>query len=398
MTEFLAAAAAYILPFILVLALVVFVHEFGHFQVARWLGVKVEAFSIGFGKALAHWTGKSGVTYRIGLVPLGGYVKFVGDADASSRPDASLPKAPPESGLFHAQPVWKRAAIVAAGPAANFIFAILAFGAVFYGRGETVLLPRVGVVEAGSAAAQAGFRPGDMILRADDRQIASFDDLRLVVSLSAGRDVNFLVERAGRELTLTATPRLVRQDTGLGTREQQGRLGVGPSQDPADVQVIRFNPLEALARGAKQCMTIVEATFRFVGQLVTGGMSAESLSGPMGIGHMSGQITMGAAASAERAGADWLTGAGHVLVSLLLFSAVLSVSVGLINLAPIPVLDGGHLMFYGVEAISGKPVSETVQAVGYRVGLACVLALFVFATFNDLQRLGVFGFVGRLFS
>lgn len=399
MADLLVSALTIVVPFVLVLSVVVFVHEFGHFQVARWAGVKIETFSIGFGKALAQWTDRQGVIWKIGALPLGGYVKFVGDEDAASKPSLEAMSRPrdPSTRLFHDQNVSVRAAIVAAGPAANFIFAILAFALLYGLRGEVLMLPKVGQVQAGTPAAAAGFQPGDLVLRADGRTVESFDDLRMIVGFSANREILFDIERNGTPMQLTATPERAVVDSGFGFREEQGRLGLGWQAARENVVEVRYNPIEAVGRGAQQTWSIVEGTFKFVGALIRGGMSTGHLSGPAGIAQISGEVAKSGAESGVEDG-DWLKALAGTLLALASFAAVLSVSVGLINLMPVPVLDGGHLLYYAFEAVMGKPLSPEIQAAGFRIGLACILALFAFATFNDLERFGLFDALGRLFS
>lgn len=388
-------------PFILVLSLVVTIHELGHFLAARACGVAVERFSIGFGRALFSRRDRSGVEWRVGWIPLGGYVMFAGDPNAASVPDAAglqamkaeiLARSGPEALArhYHFKPVWQRALVTAAGPAANFLLAIVLFAALFMAFGERTLSPRIGMVEPGGVAEAAGFRKGDLVVEAAGRRIGSFQDLVEVVQVRGGASTDFVVNRDGREIRLTATPEWRRSETEPGA-PQVGRIGLGPTEE-----VVRqtFGPLEAVAKGVDRTWRVLTTSVYALGRMITGQMSAEQLNGPLGIAQMSGQIAKAGAEAAPDLGRKVLY-AGANLIAL---AAVLSVGIGFMNLLPIPVLDGGHLLFYAYEAVARRPLAASVQAAGYRVGLALVLALMLFATWNDLQRLQVFQFFGGLFS
>ncbi|MCA3710938.1 MAG: RIP metalloprotease RseP [Phenylobacterium sp.] len=388
-------------PFILVLSLVVTIHELGHFLAARACGVAVERFSIGFGRALFSRRDRSGVEWRVGWIPLGGYVMFAGDPNVASVPDAAglqamkaeiLARSGPEALArhYHFKPVWQRALVTAAGPAANFLLAIVLFAALFMAFGERTLSPRIGMVEPGGVAEAAGFRKGDLVVEAAGRRIGSFQDLVEVVQVRGGASTDFVVNRDGREIRLTATPEWRRIATEPGA-PRVGRIGLGPTEE-----VVRqtFGPLEAVAKGVDRTWRVLTTSVYALGRMITGQMSAEQLNGPLGIAQMSGQIAKAGAEAAPDLGRKVLY-AGANLIAL---AAVLSVGIGFMNLLPIPVLDGGHLLFYAYEAVARRPLAASVQAAGYRVGLALVLALMLFATWNDLQRLQVFQFFGGLFS
>ncbi len=388
-------------PFILVLSLVVTIHELGHFLAARACGVAVERFSIGFGRALFSRRDRSGVEWRVGWIPLGGYVMFAGDPNVASVPDAAglqamkaeiLARSGPEALArhYHFKPVWQRAMVTAAGPAANFLLAIVLFAALFMAFGERTLSPRIGMVEPGGVAEAAGFRKGDLVGEAAGRRIGSFQDLVEVVQVRGGASTDFVVNRDGREIRLTATPEWRRIATEPGA-PRVGRIGLGPTEE-----VVRqtFGPVEAVAKGVDRTWRVLTTSVYALGRMITGQMSAEQLNGPLGIAQMSGQIAKAGAEAAPDLGRKVLY-AGANLIAL---AAVLSVGIGFMNLLPIPVLDGGHLLFYAYEAVARRPLAASVQAAGYRVGLALVLALMLFATWNDLQRLQVFQFFGGLFS
>jgi regulator of sigma E protease len=375
--------------FIAVLSIVVFVHEFGHFQVARWFKVKVDSFSIGFGPEILARTSKAGIRWRLSALPLGGYVKFTGDKDEASTPDFNAPAADASSGLLHAQPVGVRAAVVAAGPAANFIFAIFVYWIMFGTIGETIQRPILSQVDPKGAAAEAGMLVGDEIVEIDGNKINSFLQIQSKVVVAAKQPLTIVVKRGEDRVTLVATPKAVQRETPFGDMETQGALGVGATASQDTVKQIHFTPLEAGARAVDQTVSVVATQVNFIKALFRGGMSAGHLSGPLGIGQIAGKVTEN---SIEGAGPDANAGeiAQSVFLGLVKLMAVLSISIGFMNLLPLPVLDGGHLVFYAAEAVRGKPVPEKVQAVGFRVGLACILSLFVFATFQDLDRVGLF--------
>ncbi|MBL8590469.1 MAG: RIP metalloprotease RseP [Methylobacteriaceae bacterium] len=368
----IAESLAWAIPaFIFVLTVVVFFHELGHFLVGRWCGVKVEAFSVGFGPELFGFTDRRGTRWRFAALPLGGYVKFHGDANGASMPDNEALAAMPASQRavsFYGQPVWKRAAIVAAGPAANFLLAIVIFASSFYLFGRTVIEPRVAGVQAGSVAESSGFRAGDLVLSIDGRPVKSFVDLTKIIGASAEQPLTFEVARDGVRQIIKATPERKDIKTPFGLT-RVGRLGVQASNSPADLRVERYGLGESVALAAEETWYVVERTGAYVAGLVRGKETVEQISGPLRIAEVSGAVA--------RVGLD----------ALLSLAAIVSISIGLINLAPIPLLDGGHLMFYAIEALRGRPLSERSQELGFRVGLALVVMLMLFATSNDVLHL-----------
>jgi regulator of sigma E protease len=389
---------------IFVLGLVVTIHVLGHFLAAKACGVAIDSFAINFGRAIVSWKDRSGVRWQIGWIPLGGYVRFAGDASAASVPDyedlkALRRKVLAEEGpvalgrYFHFKPVWQRAIVVAAGPVANFVLSIVLFAALMLTMGENLLAPRVGLVEPGTPAAQAGFQVGDLVQAMDGKPVDDFGDMHEYVTLRTGLPIQFLVLRAGRQLTLSATPVIAKFDTPMG-KQAGGKLGIGPSRNPRDFTHKRYGPIEALAGGAARTWDTLHTTLFVIGRLVHGQVPVDQLSGPLGIAQMSGAV---AHSGAEGATSTWQAFLGS-MVGLLSLAAVLSVSIGFMNLLPIPVLDGGHLLFYAYEALARRPVGARVQAAGYRVGLALLLGLMLFATWNDLQRNRVFQFLGGFFS
>lgn len=478
MTSFLAGAwgqleslVVYVLPFLLVLTVVVFVHEFGHYLVARLNGVRVEVFSIGFGRELYGWTGKSGTHWRIALIPLGGYVKFFGDANAASA--GADPKAeglsPEERKVsFHHKRVGQRAAVVAAGPLTNFVYAIVVLALLFVFYGQRVTPPEVGRVLPETPAAAAGFKPGDVIRAVDGDEVRRFEEIEEAVLLSPDREMTFSVVRGDLALEVTTTIRGVEAPEGEGLPRLIGELGLLPANAarvgqvtpgaPADVAgfraddlivavdgqpidnfeqlqdivadsggrtlqvgvvrngellelsvaasrqeiaagpdgattvrwligvqraprpLLRLDPLSATWEATKTSYNLIERTLEYLGEMIVGSRGTEELGGPLRIAHASGQ--------AAQIG----------LEQLVLLSALLSLNLGFFNLLPIPILDGGHLLMYGIEGLRGRPLTERMQEYAFRAGLAVILSLMVFATWNDLVHFRVVEFFAGLFS
>lgn len=396
MPDILQNILVYAGSFVLVLSVVVFVHEFGHFQVARWRGVAIDTFSIGFGKTLLGWRDRQGVQWKIGALPLGGYVKFADDADAMStgpREKIEDPVALAEArkkGLFHAQSLLTRAMVVAAGPVTNFIFAIFGFAALalIIGRDTTDIssIPaRISNVAPNTAAAAAGLHPGDIIVSIDGQSTPSFAELQSVIGGAAGREVALQVNRNGTELTLRATPtaRTVREG---GVSREAGVLGVaGPLVLPAERTTEPYGVLDAISVGANNTWQIVAQTGSYIAGVFTGRESGNQIAGPLGIINVSGQVASSALDAPQATLGEKLQ---LLALSLLNLAAVLSVAVGFVNLLPIPILDGGHLLFYGIEAVrGGKPLPPSAQEWAYRAGFAVMASLFLFATWNDITRL-----------
>ena len=369
----------YVIPFLVVLTIVVFFHELGHFLVARACGIKILVFSIGFGPELIGFNDRHGTRWKISAIPLGGYVKFFGDENAASVPDAAavsqMSAAEREVSFFH-QPVASRAAVVVAGPLANFVLAIVIFAGIFAVYGKESTAARVASVQAGSAAEAAGFAPGDLVLSIDGRPIESFGELQRMVVTSPGRALAIVVDRKGERKTLSATPVLSEVKDSFGNVHRQGLLGI--TRAPVGQGEPAFRPVDLLTAvrlGVYETWFVVDNTMSYLGRVVIGRESADQLGGPGRIAEIAGQVWRGGLSSG---------GIGGGLIAIIQLAAVLSVSIGLLNLFPIPLLDGGHLLFYAVEAVRGRPLSERAQEVGFRIGLALVVMLMIFATYNDI--------------
>lgn len=362
----------YIVPFLFVLTIVVFFHELGHFLVARWCNVKVDAFSVGFGREIIGRYDRHGTRWKLCMIPLGGYVKFAGDENAASVPDRERIEAMSEAErrtAFVAKPVWQRAAVVAAGPIANFILAVVIFSGIFMTFGQIVTTPVVETVRPESAAERGGLQAGDLILSVDGQKIETFTDLQRIVSVSADIPLHLEVERGGQTVNLTVTPEFQELRDRFGNVQRIGLLGVSRSPKPEDLVHVTYGPLEAVAQGARETLFVATRTVDYIWGVISGREAADQLGGPIRVAQISGQV------------------ATQGIIPLLSLAAVLSISIGLINLMPIPMLDGGHLVYYLAEAVRGRPLSEGVQDIGFRIGLGIVLLLMVFATWNDVLHI-----------
>jgi regulator of sigma E protease len=467
------------LGFVFVITLVVFVHELGHFLAARYFGVRVESFSIGFGRAIVGFTDRYGTFWKVGWLPLGGYVKFWGDEGVSSAPDhekIDRATAAERAGSFHHKPLYQKAIIAIGGPLANFILAIAILTSLLLIYGTVATSPQIGFIKAGTPAAAAGFQVGDTVLSINGQPIVEFEDIRRIVTVADGRALDFRVLRNGHELTIPVTPRAIQKedalrnkvmDPGIGigqvrpgevasvvpgspadsaglkigdvvflaggqpvesladvaramsqaggrpviltiVREQQNEktkiderkkleisltpsavtdstanaddtvlqsagFGVAVKGSPKPEILVTLGPIEAFSRAVGTVQFIVVKTLSFIGQLLTGTGDYQQLSGPIGIASVSGQILV-----------------FFGIVNLINLAAVLSVSIGLLNLFPIPMLDGGHLLYYGIEAVRGRPLGERAQELGFRIGFALVISLMLFATWNDISKFALF--------
>lgn len=364
--------------FIIALSVVVFVHELGHFLVARWNKVRCESFSIGFGPELIGYTDRHGTRWKFSLIPLGGYVKMFGEADIANpgakdsdddeEETIEYEMTPEEKAVsFKYKTLGQRSAIVFAGPAVNFIFSILVFAVMFMSVGRPVTEPIVGSVVENSAAAEAGLMAGDRILSIDGDVIDRFEDLQRVVPLGNGAPIRMSIQRNDQILDIIATPRIVEETDGFGNPQKRALLGVASSGETR--MMVRHNPITAFGFAVSQTYTVVEGTFVAVGQIISGERGTEDLGGPIRIAKFSGQ--------AAKSG----------FANFVIFMAILSINLGIINLFPVPLLDGGHLLFYAIEGLRGRPLSDQTQEWGLRFGLVLVLSLMVFVTWNDILQL-----------
>ncbi|KXF77786.1 RIP metalloprotease RseP [Paramesorhizobium deserti] len=358
-----------IVPFLFVLTVVVFVHEMGHYLIGRWCGIGVKAFSVGFGPELIGFTDRSGTRWKLSAIPLGGYVKFVGDESVASTPSQGAEEglsAAEKAVAFHLQPVWKRAATVFAGPAFNILLTIAILAVFFALYGRMVADPMVAEVRPDSPAAIAGFEPGDRFLTVDGEKVATFSDVQRYVSGRAGDPIRFTVERNGHEVALTATPELLEQTDPLGNKVKIAVIGVVNNEAVGKFRTIEYGPLESVHQAVLETGYIVGRTGEFFGRFFAGREDKCQLGGPVKIANMAGQ--------AASRGFSWL-------VQL---TAMLSIGIGLLNLFPLPPLDGGHLVFYAAEAILRRPVPVAVQEIFFRVGFITVMGFMAFVLFNDI--------------
>jgi len=368
-----------VIVFLAILTVVVFVHEMGHYTVARWCGVKIETFSIGFGPELFGWYAKSGTRWRVSALPLGGYVKMFGDADPASTPDNNREFTDAEKAVaFQHKNVWQRMAVVVAGPAANFIFGIVALAILLSVYGEPRNAPVIDQVQEGSAAAEVGLQKGDRVVEAAGQQVKTWQDLQKIIQMSVGEPIPLVITRDQQRVDLLAHPQIKEITDLFGNVHKTPLLGILP--DSAATELVRFNPATALAESVTQTWDMVTGTLKGIGQMITGQRDSSEVGGPL-------RIAKGAGAAAK-------IGLGGIAYYIIL----LSINLGLFNLFPVPLLDGGHLLFYVIEAVRGRPLGQKAQEYGFRLGLFLVFALMLFTTRNDLLDLRVWDFIKRVIS
>lgn len=359
-----------VVPYVCLLLVIVLVHELGHFLVGRWCGVKVDAFSLGFGPEIAHYVDRKGTRWRLAALPLGGYVKFHGDANGASAPDAEGLSAMPTAEravTLHGQNVWRRIAIVAAGPAANMIFAFVVFASLFHFNGRVIIKPEVKEVVAGGPAEKAGFQAKDLIKSVDGTPIVSFEDMQRILLLSDGAPLNVVVDRAGTDVTLTPLPLPHTQQTPFGPMRTM-MIGVQATNAAGASWMQTYGWAESSKMAVSEISFRIQTILHFFKGLAVGTASTEELSGPIRIAQVTGIL------------------AQEGLIPLVYLAGVLSVSIGFLNLLPIPMLDGGYLMFFAFEVIRGKALPERAQEVGYRIGLTVVASLMIFVAYNDIAH------------
>lgn len=362
----------YILPYILILSLLVFIHELGHYLAGRWSGIRILAFSVGFGPELVGYTDRHGTRWKISAIPLGGYVRFFGDADVASRPDGSISDTLTAEELaqtLNGAKLWKRAVTVAAGPLANFLLAIVIFAGMFATMGKPVSDPVVADIKPGSAAEAAGIARGDVLVALDGRMIETFDDVVRYITMRPEIPVEVTVRRAGEEIEFELVPKRAVTTDRFGNEMEVGQIGIITDQQAGNFRIVELSPVQAVWEGVRQTGHIITGTFDYIGNMIAGRMNADQLGGPVRVVQASGEMaTLG-------------------VIALLNLAAVLSVSLGLLNLFPVPVLDGGHLVLYAIEAVRGRPMGQGAQEIAFRIGMAMILSLMVFATWNDISRL-----------
>lgn len=366
--------------FLIVLGIVVFVHEFGHYIVAKMCGVKVESFSLGFGPEIIGFNDKSGTRWRFSILPLGGYVKMFGDADPSSRPDekvTTMTEAEKKQAFYY-KTVGQRAAIVAAGPAINFLFTFIVFVGLFTTEGQPFTPPRIGEVVAEGPAAAAGILPGDTFLKINNVAITRFEDIRREISTSRSEPLKVSLDRAGTVMEKTIVPKIAEMKDRFGQVHQVGQIGVKAESGKMTYRKLEFVP--AIDAAVTEMGSMVGTTLKAIGQIIVGTRGTEELGGPLRIAEMSGKIGK------------------EGVVPLIWFMAVISLSLGLFNLFPIPLLDGGHLFFYAIEAIKGGPVNDTIMDVTSKVGFFFIISMMLFFTWNDINQLQIVSYVKGLFS
>ena len=387
-----------VFSFLLVLSFLVFFHELGHYSVARFFGIAVDRFSIGFGKPIWRRTSKAGVEWVISRIPLGGYVKFAGDAGAASNPDVKKleelraayeadPSGPNIEDVFHFRPVWQRALVVLAGPVANFILAIILFSGIGLTVGIQFSTPQVVSVQPDTAAQAAGFIDGDNILSLDGRRMRSVGQTSQYIRLRSGTEIEALVRRGAEEVLLTVTPKRTEIRDEIGGLSKVGLVGFTLTNGKTDVETID-GPVDALGYGFSQTGEVLGATGTYLGRIFAGKEDAKQLGSVVRIATVTGKVAVDTA----KADVPISVRLKAWVLRMTFLAASISIALGVANLMPLPVLDGGHLVYYSYEAVVGRPLSQQKQEFGFKIGFAVLLTLFVVLTIND------FGYVSSMFS
>ena len=351
-----------VLAFLVAVIVIVFIHELGHFMVGRWCGVNIEAFSVGFGRELFGFNDRYGTRWKICALPLGGYVKFEGDANAASLPSFAKPPSPTS---LQGAALWRRFLIVLAGPAANFLLSIFIFSAMFIFVGEYIVAPKVGTIRENSAASAAGLKVGDYIRKIDGKAILDFSDITEAMVLRGETPILFTIERDGKTFETQITPKIEVVDDGIGGKMKRSLIGITSEAGSAGAVAIKSGLIEGVGKGVSRTWFFATTTLRYIGKIFLGSESADQLHGPIGTAKMAGAT------------------ASMGITPFLIFIGFISVSIGLVNLFPIPMLDGGHLVFFLIEGLMGKPVSPQAQEWSFRIGLSAILMLMIFVTWND---------------
>ncbi len=366
----------FVIPFIILILVVVFIHEYGHYYFARRYGVGVTDFSIGFGKELFGWNDKSGTRWKICWIPLGGYVKFFGDRNVFSQADQEelLKKYNKEDQdkLFVTKPLYQRALIVAGGPVANFILAIFIFLFIYMFVGKDFTPAIIDEVQKDSPAEIAGMKKNDIIVEIDNIKVESILDVSKLIAMSTSEFIDFKVSRYEKEILLKVKPNLVESEDNLGNKINKRMIGIMLSPYNNEIKHIKLGPVKALVHSLNEVYFVTTSSLKYLGSMLTGAGDSSQLGGPIRIAKISGQV------------------AEFGIIPFISMMAYISISLGLINLFPIPLLDGGHLMFYAFEKILGRPLSQKTQEGFFRIGMFLLLSLMFFATFNDLKDLGLF--------
>lgn len=372
--DYLLNGAHYLLSFAAVISIIVFIHEFGHFIVARACGVKVEVFSIGFGRELWHRTDKRGTRWRVALWPVGGFVKMYGDSGAASTPDGEKVATMTEEEKkisFHHKALWQKALVVAAGPAANFVLAIAVFTYFIFTVGLTSTKPIIGAVMPETPAAEAGLQEGDVVLKVDNRRMKNFNDIPDAILINLGTPLELTIQRGEEVFTRSITPIEFEDTDALGNTIKRPLIGIRSQQITYEDVALP----EAIWLATQRTYDLCATSLKVMGQMITGKRSTEELKGPLGIAEMSGKVTQTGDTMGER------------VRMFLWFIALLSVNLGLVNLLPIPMLDGGHLAFYGLEALQGRPLAEKFQEYSFKFGFVVIASLMALSVFNDVRNL-----------
>lgn len=358
----------WVIPFLIVITPLVFFHELGHYAAARAFNVRVEMFSVGFGREIIGWTDRFGTRWKIALIPIGGYVKMFGEMQNISSESSSAREISDDEAAvaFHTKSLAQRALIVVAGPIANLVLAVIILSGIFMTVGQPYTPTTIGSVIAGSAAERAGFFEGDKIVGINGKPVRRFEDVRDMVMINPGTTMVFLVNRKGQTVELIAIPDVVRLETEVGI-QTYGRLGVSAGATGQEFK--KHGAFGAILEGANQTYVLTGNIFTALGQIINGTRKTEELAGPIRIAKMSSDV--------------WKLG----IINVLMLAAILSINLGIVNLFPVPLLDGGHLFFYAIEALRGRPLGERAQEFSMRLGVFLLLALMLFVTFNDIRIL-----------